>query len=154
SYGKTRGQLKAVTGDLCKQIVEHAKETKKPIILENLDFKKKKLTLKEKGDSKFSRLLSSFAYRLFFVLLLARAYKNGIAVHQVNPAFTSVIGRVNYAKRYGLSIHLAAALCIARRHQKFSEAPCSHTGTIPDGKGGHVAFDLPARNRTKHVWHF
>jgi IS605 OrfB family transposase len=154
SYGKTHGQLKAITGDFCKKIVEYAKETKKPIVLENLDFKKKKLTLKEKGDAKFSRLLSGFAYSLFFVSLMARAYKNGIAVHQVNPAFTSVIGRVNYAKRYGLSIHLAAALCIARRHQKFSEAPCSPNGMIPDGRGYHVAFDLPVRNRTKHVWHF
>jgi IS605 OrfB family transposase len=154
SYGKTRGQLKAITGDLCKQIIEHAKETKKPIILEKLDFKHKKLELKGNGDGKFSRLLSSFAYSLFLVFLIARAYKNGIVVHQVNPAFTSVIGRINYAKRYGLSIHLAAALCIARRHQKFSEAPSSPSGMIPDGKGGHVAFVLPARNRTKHVWHF
>jgi IS605 OrfB family transposase len=154
SYGKTKEQLKAITGDLCKQIIEHAKKTKKPIVLEKLNFKNKKLGLKEKGDNKFSRLLSSFAYSLFIVSLIARAYKRGIVVHQVNPAFTSVIGRVNYAKRYGLSIHLAAALCIARRYQKFSEAPCSPTGEIPDGKGGYVAFVLPVRNRTKHVWHF
>jgi IS605 OrfB family transposase len=154
SYGKTKGQLKAITGDICKYIVETAKKVKKPIVIEKLDFKKKKLLLKEEGNSQFSRLLSSFAYRLFFNFLLVRAFKNGIAVHQVNPAYTSIIGRVNYAKRYGLSTHLAAALCIARRHQKFSEAPCSPTGNIPDGKGGHVAFVLPARNRTKHVWHF
>lgn len=85
---------------------------------------------------------------------MARAYKHGIAIHLVNPAFTSIIGRFNYAKRYGLSIHLAAALCIARRYQKFSEAPCSSERIIPDGKGGYVAFVLPARNRMKHVWHF
>jgi hypothetical protein len=30
-YGKTRGQLKAITGDLCKQIVEYAKEKKYPL---------------------------------------------------------------------------------------------------------------------------
>jgi IS605 OrfB family transposase len=154
SYGKTRGQLKATTGDICKMIVDHAKETKKPIVIEKLDFKNKKLTLKEQANSKFSRLLSSFSYSLFFAFLMARAFKNGITIHQVNPAFTSIIGRVNYAKRYGLSIHLAAALCIARRHLKFSESPCSPTGQIPDGRGGHVAFDLPVRNRTKHVWHF
>ncbi len=134
--------------------IERAKETKKPIVIEDLDFPKKKLSLKEKGNKKFSRLLSSFAYGLFFVFLKARAYKHGVTVHQVNPAFTSIIGRVNYAKRYGLSVHLAAALCIARRYQQFSEAPCSPEGKIPDGKGGHVAFVLPVRNRTKHVWHF
>jgi len=152
SYGKTKGQLKAITGDICKEIVDKAKKAKKPIVIEKLDFQKKKLSLGEKGA--FARLLSSFAYGVFFVFLMARAFKHGIAVHRVNPAFTSVLGRVNYARRYGLSIHLAAALCIARRHQKFSEAPCSPDGKIPDGKGGHVAFVLPVRNRTKHVWHF
>ena len=154
SYGKTKDQLKAITGDICKDIIEWAKETNKPVVIENLDFKKKKLSLKEDGNKKFSRLLSSFAYGLFFDFLKARAFKEGVNVHSVNPAFTSIIGRVNYAKRYGLSIHLAAALCIARRYQKFSESPCSTQMDIPDGKGGHVAFVLPVRNRTKHVWHF
>ena len=65
-----------------------------------------------------------------------------------------MIGRINYAKRYGLTTHLAAALCIARRYLRLSETPISSQGIIPDGKGGHVAFVLPERNRTKHVWHF
>ena len=153
SYGKSQDQLKALTGDICKDLIEKAIKVKKPIIIEKLDFKKKKSTLKE-SKNKFSRLLSSFAYGLFFSSLTSRAFKNGIVVHQVNPAFTSIIGRVNYAKRYGLSIHLAAALSIARRQQRFSEKPCSSHGEIPDGKGGHVAFILPVRNRMKHVWYF
>ncbi len=98
-------------------------------------------------------MLSSFAYGLFFQSLLSQGYRKGIPIHQVNPAFTSVIGQVNYATRYGLSIHLTAAFCIARRYQQFSESPNLSTGKIPDGKGCHVAFDLPVRNRTKHVWH-
>jgi IS605 OrfB family transposase len=151
SYGKTREQLKAATGELSKQIIEWAQQVKKPVILEKLEFQEKKLS---QNESKFSRQLSSFAYGLFFQFITARAFRQGIAVHQVNPAFTSLIGRINYAKRYGLSIHLAAALCIARRHQKFSESPNLSAEKIPDGKGGHVAFVLPVRNRTKHVWHF
>ena len=153
SYGKTHNQLKAQTAEVCKQIVDRAKQSQKPLVLEALDFQKKKLSLKEQ-TSKFSRLLSSFSYRLFFLCIIARAFKQGISVHFVNPAFTSLMGRVNYAKRYGLTIHLAAALCIARRHQKFSETPTSSQQEIPDGKGGHLAFVLPVRNRTKHVWHF
>lgn len=150
SFGKTKEQLKAATGDICKQIVALAEEAKKPIVIEKLDFQKKKMAL----QGKFARLLSGFAYRLFYVFLTSRAFKNGIALHQVNPAYTSIIGQVNYATRYGLSTHLAAALCIARRYQKFSESPCSSIRKIPDGKGGHVAFVLPERNRTKHVWSF
>jgi IS605 OrfB family transposase len=153
SYGKTKEQLKALTGDICKAIVDKAKSVKKPLVIEKLDFQTKKIALRE-GNKKFARLLSSFAYGQFFSFLTARACKHGIEIHRVNPAFTSITGRVNYAKRYGLSIHLAAAFCIARRYQKFSEAPCSPNGEIPDGKGNHVAFALPERNRTKHVWHF
>ena len=152
SYGKAKGQLKAITGDLCKEIIHWAKAAKKPLVIENLNFGKKKLSLQD--DKKFARLLSSFAYGMFFTSLIARAFKEGIAIHRVNPAYTSIIGRINYAKRYGLSVHLAAALCIARRYQKFSEAPCPLPREIPDGKGNHVAFVLPVRNRTKHVWHF
>ena len=86
--------------------------------------------------------------------MIVRAFKEGIVIHQVNPAYTSIIGRINFTKRYALSIHLAAALSIAKSYQKFSEAPCSFTGKIPDAKGGHVAFFLPLRNRTKYVWYF
>ena len=143
--GKSKEKLKALTGEVCKQLVEYAKKTKKPLVIEKLDFQKKKLSSQ---TAKQARLLSSFAYGGFFSFLKSRAYKHGIAVHQVNPAYTSVIGRVNYAKRYGLSGHLAAALCIARRYQKFSEAPSSLKGEMPDGKGSFVAFVLPVRNRT------
>jgi IS605 OrfB family transposase len=154
SYGKSNEQLKASTAEISKQIMEWALETKKPVIIEKLDFQKKKLTLQEQKNKKLSRMLSSFAYGLFFRILLSQGYRKGILIYQVNPAFTSIIGRINYAERYGLSTHLAAALCIARRHQQFSESPNLSEGRISDGKGSHLAFDLPVRNRTKHVWHF
>ena len=152
--GKKQNQLKALTGGVCKEIIDHAKRSRKPVVVEDLNFQKKKNQLQESHNKRYARMLSSFAYSLFLICLIARAYKYGIAVHKVNPAFTSVIGRCNYSKRYGLSIHLAAALCIARRHQKFSEKPCLSEGMIPDGKGNHVALSLPVRNRQRHVWHF
>jgi len=82
--------------------IARKKKLKKPLVIEKLDFQKKKLSSQ---TAKQARLLSSFAYGGFFSFLKSRAYKHGIAVHQVNPAYTSVIGRVNYAKRYGLSGH-------------------------------------------------
>jgi hypothetical protein len=35
--------------------------------------------------------------------LTARAFKEGVEIHKVNPAYISIIGRINFAKRYGLS---------------------------------------------------
>ncbi len=62
----------------------------------------------------------------------------GALTKLVNPAYTSVIGRINYAKRHGLSIHLAAALTIGRRYLRFSERVPSSLSEIPDGKDSHV----------------
>lgn len=99
-------------------------------------------------------MLSSFAYRKIIETIQSRAWSEKIEVFGVNAAYTSVIGRVNYAKKYGLSIHHAAALVIARRHMGFSEKPSCDQVKIPDGKGDHVTFLLPERNRGKHVWSY
>lgn len=97
-------------------------------------------------------MLSSFAYGSLITHLKSRAVKIGVLIEQVNPAYTSLIGRVKFAKRYGLSIHQAAALAIGRRYLHFSEKPPSSLKEIPDGKGDHVTLSLPARNRGRHVW--
>ncbi len=153
SYGKERHQTLALIGDLSAQLVAYASKVQKPLVLEQLDFQKKKCSLRERS-SKYARMLSSFAYSSFLTMLCAKAEREGVGVSQVNPAFTSVIGRVKFAKRYGLTIHHSAALVIARRPYGFSEKPPCAWGEIPDGKGGHVALPLPARNRGKHVWSF
>ena len=58
---------------------------------------------------------SSFGYGKIKAYFLSRGYRQGVEVHQVNPAFSSVIGRVKFMERYGLSVHQAAALVLARR---------------------------------------
>ena len=76
-------------------------------------------------------------------------------VCQVNPAFSSVIGRVKFMERYGLSVHQAAALVLARRLLGCSER-IPRRRVCPVGNGVHVAFSVafsvPARKRVKHVW--
>jgi IS605 OrfB family transposase len=152
TYGKSQNQTKALIGDVCANIVDYAKEKGKSLVVEDLDFQKKKTQLKEQSFSTHSRMLSSFAYKSIKDNLKARAWKNGVQITEVNPAFTSLIGRVKFSKRYGLSIHHAAALTIGRRYLKFSERVPRHSDSIPDGKGGHVALSLPARNENKHLW--
>jgi len=150
-YGKNSHQSKALIGDACKKIVESAQEAKKPIVLEKLNFQQKKRILKE-GCSSYARMLSSFAYSSILTHIKSRAQKLGIEIKEVNPAYTSIIGRVKFSKRYGLSIHHAAALTIARRSLRFSEKLPSRLTDIPDGRGGHVALPVPVRNRVEHVW--
>jgi IS605 OrfB family transposase len=151
-HNTSKDQTKALMGNASAQIIHLCTTTRKPLILEKLDFKKKKAELREKASS-YSRMLSAFAYASIITHLKSRGQANGVEVHSINPAFTSLIGRVKFAKRYGLTVHLAAALCIGRRFLGVSERMPQGQRDIPDGKGGHVTLDLPVRNRSRHVWH-
>ena len=152
SYGKSTDQIKALIGDAVAELVQWGVSSQKPLVVEKLDFHKKKNELKESGNRKYARMLSSLAYTSIITTIKSRSWRNGVKVKEVNPAYTSVIGRVKFANRYGLSIHESAALCIARRFQGVSESLPRHLDKIPDGKGGHVALPLPVRTRGKHVW--
>ena len=149
-YGKTQHQAGAVIGDAAVSVVDYAREVGKPIVLEKLDFRQKRAILE--GEShRYSRMLSSFSYAKVKACFLSRGIRQGVEVYQVNPAFSSVIGRVKFMERYGLSVHQAAALVLARRLLGCSEGiPCLRV--CPLGDGVRVAFSLPARKRVKHVW--
>lgn len=142
TYGKTAAQRSAIIGDAVKKVMSFVDAKEKPLVVEKLDFAKKKAAL-ENESPKYARMLSSFAYTGVHVLLRARAYDAGIEVREVNPAYTSVIGRYKFQNRYGLSAHNAAALVIGRRSMGCRETlPGQLHGTLP----------LSARNRGRHVW--
>ena len=152
TYGRSSHQAEALIGDAVAGVVEHARQAGKPIVIEKLDFKQKKAQLE--GESRrYSRMLSSFSYGKVKAYFISRGHRNGVEVFQVNPAFSSVIGRVKFMERYGLTVHQAAALVLARRL-----LGCSATRSIPRrricpvGNGVQVAFSVPARKRVKHVW--
>ena len=150
TYGKSTHRAEAIIGDAVASVVRHARDVGKPIVIEQLDFRQKKAALE--GESRrYSRMLSSFSYGRIKAYFLSRGYRQGVEVHQVNPAFSSVIGRVKFMERYGLSVHQAAALVLARRLLGCSER-VPRRRVAPAGNGVHVAFTVPARKRVKHVW--
>ena len=112
TYGKSQHQAQAFIGDVVAAVVAYAREAGKPIVLEKLDFRQKKALLE--GESrKYSRMLSSLSYGKIRACFLSRGCRQGVEIHQVNPAFSSIIGRVKFMERYGLSVHQAAALALA-----------------------------------------
>ena len=142
TYGKTAEQRRAIIGEAVKEIMAFVIKQRKPLVIEKLDFRKKKTAL-EKQSSKYARMLSSLAYTQIQTIIRARAFDAGIEVIEVNPAYTSVIGRYKFSGRYGMSGHNAAALVIGRRSIGFRESlPSQLHGTLP----------LPVRNRGRHVW--
>jgi IS605 OrfB family transposase len=125
-----------------KVIVAYAVRVGKPLSIERLDFAKKKAQLSYASPGR-QRMLSSFAYRAFEKLLSARSHDAGVEVRHVNPAYSSKIGRQKYARRYGLSVHLAAAFVLARRGQRFPDRNVSsdrgHSASTCKDGCGHVS---------------
>lgn len=141
-HGKRSHQTKTILGNACAEIVRQASSAGKPLVIEELDFRKKKMRLADMS-SKAARKLSSFAYKLFSQILHSRAQKEGIEVIDVNAAFTSIIGKHNWSKELGISGHAGAAIAIARRGLRMSERPRRY-GTSSG----------PVRNRSEHVWRY
>ena len=150
TYGKSQHQVEALIGDAVARVVEYARSVGKSIVIERLDFRRKKSSLEGQAP-RYSRMLSSFSYGKVKAYFLSRGYRQGVEVQQVNPAFSSVVGRVKFMERYGLSVHQAAALVLARRLLGCSER-IPRRWVCPVGNGVHVAFTVPARKRVKHVW--
>ena len=150
TYGKNTNQTEAIIGDAVASVVQYAKEVGKPIVIEKLDFRQKKAALE--GESRrYGRMLSSFSYGKIKAYFVSRGYRQGVEVIQVNPAYSSVVGRVKFMERYGLTVHQAAALVLARRLLGCSERIPSRW-VCPVGSGVHIAFTVPVRKRVKHVW--
>ncbi|MBO3463387.1 IS200/IS605 family accessory protein TnpB-related protein [Aetokthonos hydrillicola Thurmond2011] len=109
-------QTKDIIGKAVAQLVRIAAEHTVPIVIEDLDFAKKKASMKEKG-AKYARMLSGMAYSQFLQMMESRCLKSGVELINISAAYTSVIGLTKYMAMYGLSSGCAAALVIARRGQ-------------------------------------
>ena len=104
TYGKSHHQAEALIGDAVASVVEYARGAGKPLVIERLDFRQKKAVLE--GESrKYSRMLSYFAYGKVKAYFLSRGYREGVEIKAVNPAYSSVVGRVKFMERYGLTVH-------------------------------------------------
>ncbi len=149
--GKSKHQALALIANAAATVAKQAKAAGKPVAIERLDLKKRKAELESVTPDQ-ARTISAFAYTKIIHHLKSACFRAGVEVIEVNPAYTSVIGAVRFAKPYGISIHQGAALAIARRGLGFSERLPRRTVVVPVRNCGHVALTLPVRNRERHVW--
>ena len=87
----------------------------KDLVIEKLNFTKKKDNLISKRGKKYNEMLSSLAYSKFDSIITSKCVKNRIFLHKVNPAWTSWIAKQKYCSKMKLNIHSGAAYVIARR---------------------------------------
>lgn len=136
--GLPLGQQQAQLVDVCLQLAVLANTYACPVVAENLDFFEKKQQLREKSR-KYARMLSGWAYSELFKQLQSILANRGIKLIKVNPAYTSIIGLVKYARQYALPSDCAAAVAIARRGMKLTEnIPSSITAYLSVKDGKHV----------------
>lgn len=128
-----------------KAIVKEALNKGKPIIIEKLNFNKKN---KNKGTKKFKRMKHNFLHRKLTEAIKIQAIKHGVLVEEVNPAFTSILGKLKYKGMFSLSSHDAAAYVIARRGMGFRERQTFEILTDPK-KIGH--WNLEGRRCTVNI---
>ena len=118
--GKTSEQITKMMEAEAIAFVDIAVKANKPIVVEKLNTTKAKVK-NPYGNKKANMMMSMFAYKKMISAIKSRAEKMGVAVFEVNPAYTSQIGKIKYMKRFGISIHQAASYVIARRAMGFKE---------------------------------
>lgn len=100
-----RGRRDWLIGQIAHQIVGLARSEGKGLVLEWLKFKRG-----ENHGRKLNRIFNNFTHNRLIEAIVREAKQQGIAIKQVNPAFSSVIGRMKYQEVYPhLAVHEAAA---------------------------------------------
>lgn len=116
NYRYSKG--KQTTNDfqyIATKLKDYCLNTGKDLVIEKLNFKKKKDGLISKKGKKYNEMLSSLAYSKFDSIITSKCVKNRIFLHKVNPAWTSWIAKQKYCPKMKLNIHSGASYVIARR---------------------------------------
>jgi len=134
-------------GCVVKQLTKYALESQKGIVFEDLKFEKEF----ENRGRKFNKVKSNFVWKKLLTLLKHKCVENGIMYKKVNPAFTSVIGKLKYQKMYSLSIHESASYVIGRRGLGFNERLSLYK--YPHEKVKELVFDhVGDKTKRVHSW--
>jgi IS605 OrfB family transposase len=105
--------------NIAHRVIELAKRENKAIAIENL----KKLPKGRRGDgfAKLRSRLQKWSYKRLLEKIEILARRNGIEVRKVNPAYTSVIGKLKYSPQFNIDKDVAGAYVIGRRGLGFRE---------------------------------
>lgn len=123
-YHGTGNKAKTEIEQVISQIVTKAKGKGKSIVIEQLDFKKRKAQQtkgKTKKGKEYNRMLHKFDYSRYQTVLENGSHRKKVELIKVNPKNTSKIGKQKYRDRMKLSVHQAASYVIARRGQGYQD---------------------------------
>ncbi|MDR2834500.1 MAG: IS200/IS605 family accessory protein TnpB-related protein, partial [Streptococcaceae bacterium] len=112
----TGNKAKSEMQVIAKKLSDYALEVMKPIVIEDLNFKKTKAkTSKNTTGKTYNKMLHAFDYSRYKKLLENVCHRKKLELIFVNPAYTSIIGERKFGNRMKLNRHQAASFVIARR---------------------------------------
>ena len=100
---------------IATRLKDYCLDTGKDLVIEKLNFDKKRDILISKKGKKYNKMLSTLAYSQFDSIITSKCVKNRIFLHKANPAWTSWIAKQKYCPKMKLNIHSGASYVIARR---------------------------------------
>jgi transposase, IS605 orfB family len=100
---------------IATKLKDYCLNTGKDLVIEKLNFTKKKDNLISKKSKKYNEMLSTLAYSKFDSIITSKCVKNRIFLNKVNPSWTSWIAKQKYCPKMKLNIHSGASYVIARR---------------------------------------
>lgn len=103
---------------IINKLIELAIHTRKDIVVEDLNFSKKKSkTMQGKSEKgkRYNKTLHSLAYRTFLDRAEQICNRENVGLIKVNPAWTSWIAKNKFCDKMKLNVHTGAAFVIARR---------------------------------------
>ena len=109
---KCSGHRENILSNALEKVFLYASKKHKPVVSEKLDVKRRGLTY---GMPGLNKKLASFSFRIVQDLAESKSNKYELEYKKVSPAYTSQIGKVKFAKKYGISVHQAASAVIGRR---------------------------------------
>jgi IS605 OrfB family transposase len=112
--GKTKEQIQAQVHQHIQTLTDLAERFHVAIAIEALDFFKARMQSREKSKN-YAKMISTLNTSQFKALLHAKCQKRGIALHQVDPRYTSVLGFAKYGLRHNFSVDHAGAFMIGRK---------------------------------------
>jgi len=116
---KTKNQREHIVWHIARQVVERALESGKSIVVEDLQ----KVPKGKRGDglAKLRRKLHRWVYKSILDKIEVYARRLGVQLIKVNPAHTSIIGKLKYSPMLGIDKDIAGAYVIGRQGLGFKE---------------------------------
>ena len=101
---------------ICK-ITDYALSVGKDIVIEDLNFKKKKSQVGK--NKEYNKMIHKFDYSRYKECFERSCFRKEVGLIKINPYNTSKIGKQKYSNRMKLNIHQSASYVIARKGQGY-----------------------------------